>query len=275
MIKKLQAVIMLLCMIPYAAAGTVSIGTASARGDMHIDSYMVKGNATLFDGSVVETGQATADLRLDKGTEITMSTGSRGTLYRDRLVLQRGESELAANSSFQLEANGLRVTPNEPNSRGVVSLKAKNTVEVAALNGSFGVTNDQGILLASVRPGRTVSFAIQAGGAPTPNLFSGEGMVSFENGHYYLTTLEGKYELIGNKNFKGYVGTKVSIAGTIHGSAAAGAISAVSVSSIGIVGATGISAATAAIIAGTVVAGGTGVGVGVYEANQSSTSASP
>src|ERR1035438_10163191 len=94
MLKKLQVVAVLLCMFSYAVAGTVSIGTASARGDMRVDSYSVKGNATLFEGSVVETGQATADLRLNKGTEITMSTGSRGTLYSDRLVLRPGEGEL-------------------------------------------------------------------------------------------------------------------------------------------------------------------------------------
>ena len=94
MLKKLQAVIVLLCMISYAEAGTVSIGTASVRGDMRVDSYTVNGNATLFDGSVVETGQATADLRLNKGTEITLATSSRGTLYSNRLVLQQGEGEL-------------------------------------------------------------------------------------------------------------------------------------------------------------------------------------
>jgi hypothetical protein len=246
---------------------------------MRIDSYMVKGNATLFDGTVVETGQATADLRLDKGTEITMSTSSRGTLYRNRLVLQRGESELAANSSFQLEANGLRVTPNETNSRGVVSLRAGNTVEVAALNGSFGVTNDHGVLLASVRPGHALSFAIQAGVAPTSNLFSGEGVISFENGHYYFESLEGKFELIG-KDFKRYVGTKVHISGTVQGSAITGAALLtgaalpVAVSSIGVVGGAGISATTGLIIAGTVVAAGAGVGVGISVANQSATPAS-
>lgn len=103
MLKTLLAVTILLCSSYFAAAGTVSIGTASARGDMRVDSYMVRGNATLFDGTVLETGQATADLRLDKGTQITMSTSSRGTLYRDRLVLQQGESEMTASGSFQLE----------------------------------------------------------------------------------------------------------------------------------------------------------------------------
>jgi len=38
---------------------------------------------------VVETGQATADLRLNKGAEITLSSSSRGILYKDHLVLQQ------------------------------------------------------------------------------------------------------------------------------------------------------------------------------------------
>jgi hypothetical protein len=239
---------------------------------MRVDSYMVKGNATLFDGSVVETGQATADLRMNKGTEITMSTSSRGTLYRDRLVLQRGESELAANSSFQLEANGLRVTPNEPNSRGVVSMKAKSTVEVAALTGSFGVTNDQGVLLASVRPGQTISFAMQAGGTPTS--FSGTGVVSFEDGHYILTTSPTppnvRVEITG-KNLRNFVGKKVNVSGTTQ--MVAGKL-IVSVTSIGINGAVGMSAASVLMISGVGVGTASAVAVAINKVNQSSTPAS-
>jgi len=274
MLRKLQVAGLLLCMYSYAVAGTVSIGTASARGDMRVDSYMVKGNATLFDGSVVETGQATADLRLNKGTEITMSTSSRGTLYRDRLVLQRGETELAANSSFQLEANGFRVTPSEPNSRGVVSLKAGNTVEVAALNGSFGVTNDHGVLLASVRPGRVVSFAMHA--SENQSSVSVVGMVSFENGHFYLTSAEDlKYELTG-KDLKKFVGTKVEISGTLQpvSKDRVGVAGVISLSSIGINGAVGVGIGTATSLMIVAPAAAAGIGVGVYEANQSSSPAS-
>jgi len=274
MLRKLQVAAMLLCMLSYAAAGTVSIGTASARGDMSVDSNLIKGNATLFDGSVVETGQATVDLRLGKGTEITMSTASRGTVYNDRLVLQRGQSELTASSSFQLEANGLRVTPNEPNSRGVVSLMAGNTVEVASLNGSFGVTNDHGVLLANVRPGRTISFAMQEGGNPT--LFSGVGMVSSENGQYYLTTVEsGKYVLT-CKDFKKYLGDKVIVSGTMQPSSAQteGVTSNLCVKSIELNGGDGMSKGTKWIIAGVAIGGAAEVGYVIYEANQPPTSAS-
>jgi hypothetical protein len=264
-------------MLSYASAGTVSIGTASARGDMRVGNYMVKGNATLFDGSVVETGQATANLRLNKGTEITMSTSSRGTLYRDRLVLQRGELEMAASSSFKLEANGLRVTPNEPNSRGVVSMKPGKTVEVAALNGSFGVTNDHGVLLANVRPGKPISFAMQAGGNPIS--FSGTGMVSFENGNYYLTSDAGVKYKVTCQDLKKYVGKKVRVSGTVQALATPeeGATSQICpIGAIAINAAVGgTSLTTDLLIGGTAVGTGVGIGFAVYyETNQSQAPAS-
>src|ERR1019366_9619255 len=104
MVRNLAVVAMLVATLSNGYAGSVAIGTVSARGDMRVDQYKVNGNATLFDGSVVETDQATADLRLDKGVAVTMSTGSRATFYRDHLVLQNGMSELTSASPFQVEA---------------------------------------------------------------------------------------------------------------------------------------------------------------------------
>jgi hypothetical protein len=265
MLKKLQAVIVLLCMISYAEAGTVSIGTASVRGDMRVDSYTVNGNATLFDGSVVETGQATADLRLNKGTEITLATSSRGTLYSNRLVLQQGEGELTSGSSFQLQTNGLHVTPSQPNSDGVVSLKPGNTVEVAALTGSFGVTNDQGVLLASVHPGMPLSFAMQAGAAPAA--FTASGKISEVNGHFYLTDAKSgtKYEVTGN-NLAKVVGHTVTVSGTVTASSVAGAAAVITVTTVtGLVAGVTI---TTAVIVGVSVAATTGLAVGIHEATK-------
>jgi hypothetical protein len=277
MLKKLPVVAILLSMSSFAAAGTVSIGTASARGDMRVDSYVVKGNATLFDGSVVETGQATADLRLDKGTQITMATSSRGTLYRDRLVLQQGETELAASSSFQLEADGLHVTPNQPSSRGVVSLKAGNTVEVAALSGSFGVTDDHGVLLAHVPSGHVAFFAMQEGEGPTE--YSGVGTISYSSGHYYLTDSAGeKYELT-CKDYKRYVGKQVTLTGTVQAAVTAtqDATSVVCGKSVAANingGGVGMSASSKFIVSGLAVYTAAGIGVVVDEANQTPTPAS-
>ena len=277
MLKNLQVAAIILCMLSYASAGTVSIGTVNVRGEMRVDSNNVKGNATLFDGSVVETGQATADLLLNKGlnkgVEIKLSTGSRGTLYNDHLVLQQGESELAASSQFELQANGLHVTPNEANSRGVVSLKSGDTVEVASLSGSFGVTNDHGVLLANVRPGRTVSFAMQA--KAIPNVFSGVGLISSENGTYYLTTDESVKYVLTCKDVHRFVNDKVAISGTVEG-AAGQAGGSLCVKSVSINGGGGLGMTSTAkwLIAGTIVGGAAVVGVAIDFTNQPANPAS-
>jgi len=263
-------------MLSNAAAGTVSIGTVSVRGDMRVDSYRIKGSATLFDGSVLETGQATADLRLNKGAQITMSTSSRGTLYSDHLVLQQGESEVAASSSFQLQANGIRVTPIGPNSRGVVSLKAGNTVEVASLSGSFGVTSASGIPLANVRPGRVVTFAMQA--SANPGAFSGVGLVSFENGTYYLTTSEDVKYVLTCKDSHKYVGDKVMVSGTVQtvpGQNGSTSASVLCIKSIDVNGGSGLSKGTKWLIAGILVGGGIGAAIALAGNGSPSPLASP
>ncbi|WP_263352994.1 hypothetical protein [Acidicapsa acidisoli] len=274
MFKKLQVLAVLLCTVSYSTAGTVSIGTASARGDIRVDNYLVKSNTTLFDGSVVETGQATADLRLDKDTRITMSTNSLATLYRDHLVLQRGKGELAGPTSFQFEVNGLHVVPSEPDSRGVVSLTTGNTVQVAALNGSFGVSNDHGVLLARVHSGSLVSFAKQAA-ENVQAVTDMPGMVSYENGHYYITSSEDvTYEITG-KALKRYVGTKVVISGVLRGEATKGekSVPVIDLKSIELNGGE-MALGTIILIGGVTVAAAAGIAVWVYEANQSPTPAS-
>jgi hypothetical protein len=267
MLRKLQIAAIVLCMLSYAAAGTVSIGTASARGDLRVDSYQVKGNATLFNGSVVETGQASADLRLTKGTQITMSSSSRGTLFSDHLVLEQGESELAPSGSFQLQANGLSVIPNGTDSRGVVSLKEGNTVEVASLSGSFGVTNGHGILLANVRPGRVVTFAMQKGA----NLeqFNGVGLVTFENGTYYLTTDEDAKYVLTCKDSHRFIGDKVVVSGTIEGGTGQPGSGSMMlcVKSMDINGGGGMSKTTKWLIAGILVGGGVAAAIVLAERN--------
>jgi len=281
MFKTIPVAAALLCMVSYAAGGTRSIGTASARGDLRVDSYTVNGNATLFDGSVVETGQASADLRLGKGVEITMASDSRGTLYQNRLVLQQGASELEASGPFELQAYGLRVTPNRPNSRGLVSLQAGNTVEVSALAGGFGVTDDHGVMLASVHPGSALSFAIQAGGGSmaangSSSEFSDVGMVSYQDGHYYLTDESGaKYEMSGN-DLKKYVGYKVVVSGTEVGGAQPGGISGmISINKIAVNGPGGyMSTRKKVVISSLIVGAGIGASIGLNEANQTATPAS-
>lgn len=272
---KLLALAVVFCAVSYASAGTTAIGTASVRGDMRVDGYRVSGDATLFDGSVLQTGQASADLRLNKGVEIKLATDSRGTLYRDRLVLQQGSSRWTPSSSFSLEANGLHVTPNEPNSTGLVSLGGANTVEVAALTGGFQVRNENGLLLARVSPGHVMSFGAIQSGTPDSNSITVTGAVSFEGGLYFLTVAKTGviYELEG-KDFSKLFGATITVTGTIDRNAKPvyGASAVIDVSKKKKEG--GSAFDNKAVIGAVIIGGAVGIGVGTYEANQSSTPAS-
>jgi hypothetical protein len=219
--SKLPAVAMICCTLSYAMAGTSAIGTASARGDMRVDGYAVKGDATLFNGTLVETGQNSAALRLDKGVEVRLATDTQGTLYRDHLVLQHGSTEVKTSSPFQVEANGLRVTAAQPNSTGTVSVGEENTVEVAALTGAFRVTNSRGFVLAKIQPGSAMSFgASQATPvrSATPVQMTLFGDLTHVDGHYYLNLpipdLGIVYELTGG-NLDSMVGKRITITGVV------------------------------------------------------------
>jgi len=189
-------------------------------------------------------------------------------------VLQQGESELTAPEAFHLEVEGLRVAASGPNSHGVVSLKAGNTVQVSALSGTFSVTNDHGSTLASISPGRAMTFAFQSGSSGTA--FTGTGKVTFSNGQYYLTLKSTgvKYELNGN-GLANLVGKEVTITGTLETptSPAGGNIDIVDILSKRVVGG-GLTGTSEAIIAGVIVGASVGTAVGIYEADQSKPPAS-
>jgi hypothetical protein len=130
--------------------------------------------------------------------------------------------------------------PSAPNTTGVVLLNADKNVEVEALKGDLRVMDSHGVLLAEVNPGTPLSFPAEpsAQGPPNspPQTISDIGLVSVENGHYYLTsTLSGiKYEITGNGLAK-YVGDKVVINATLISGTAAQPVS-VAIKSIGLNG---------------------------------------
>jgi len=209
-----------LCVGSYALAVTPSpsIGSVTARGETRIDNQQVQGSGTVFDGSVVETGQSIssgADLRLANNLEITLSRDSRGTLYRDHFMLQRGTAQLGSTDSFRVQASGVVVVPTEAHSSGIVSIDPANSVTVEAKNGTLEIRNSSGASVALVRPGHPLTFSSLTGKSLTE--FSATGTVSSENGRYYLNSTETgmKYEMKGD-NLQNYDGTSVVASGVLE-----------------------------------------------------------
>jgi Protein of unknown function (DUF5818) len=274
----LLAMIVLAFSYPYASGATGSIGTVSARGDIRVDGYTVWGNGTLFDGTKIETGQATATLRLDSGTEIELATNSQGVVYRDHLVLLQGRSQLKTlDAPFLLEAGGLRVAPSGPDALGVVSMSPANTVRVAAVTGDFRVVDGVSLSVAHVSHGAAISFpAAQSAGTPSGSSFIGvTGLVSEENGIFYLTTDHGvKYQLVTGEELKKFAGKTVTVSGFLQAAATPSGTTQVLVTSIEINGAksTGMTTQTKALIGVGIGGGAAAAAIVAAESGKSSAS---
>ncbi|MGA9670259.1 MAG: hypothetical protein WBQ94_13685 [Terracidiphilus sp.] len=213
-------------MSSYALAVTPSIGSVTARGETKIDNQVVAGSGTVFDGAVVETGQSVAsaaDLRLANNVEITLLRDSRGTLYRDRFILQRGKAQLGSTSSFRVQANGVVVVEAEAHSGGIVSIDPSDSVTVEAKDGTLEIRNAVGASVALVRPGHPLTFSSLTDKSPSD--FSAAGTVSSENGRYYLNSTDTglKYEVIGD-NLQNFAGTSVVASGVLEAATPAGGV---------------------------------------------------
>jgi hypothetical protein len=268
----------------HASEGAGTIGTVSARGDLRVNGYTVSGNGTLFDGTAVETGQATATLRLVNGTEIMLATNSHGVVYHDHLVLIQGKGQLRASGApYQLEADGLRVAPSGPNALGVVALASENTIDVAAVTGEFRIVDDTGLALAHIATGAAMAFYPpgqgQAGGSGSPFIQNAEGFVRETNGTYYLATANGmEYELVTGEKLSSFANKQVIVTGFLQDPKPPSRITQLLVTSIkatksGGDRASGGGLKSNKVLIGSAIAGGAGV-VGIIAAESSKSSAS-
>lgn len=256
-----------------APAAAPAIGMVSARGSFLVDDARVSGNATLFEGTVVETDRVPSELQWLDGPRTILDADSRGRVYRDRLVLERGQGQVFGAGAFRIEAASLRVSAVQPGAAALVALNAPHRLQVSALRGSVRVTNSEGILLANIAPGRALELEAQAAGAAAPSRLT--GTLLKRNDHFLLTdeVIGVTFELRGD-NLDSAIGRRVELTGTLDPSAqpVAGAaqtlrVAALKVLAPGVAGAgvrTGMSGATKAIVAGVVAAGATaGTAIGL------------
>jgi hypothetical protein len=159
--------------VSYSAASGPAIGMAVADGSFQVDHSRVWGNATLFDGSVVETGQALSRLKFASGARMSLASESRATVHQGRLVLESGSGQLESAPGFEVESRTLKISAAEPGTVARIRLDGAPRVVVAALRGSVRVTNSAGLLVASVEAGKSLDFEPQAAGASAPTRAAG------------------------------------------------------------------------------------------------------
>ena len=194
-----------------------SIGMAVANGSFQLDKSKVSGNATLFDGSLIETGAVSSDLVLQNGARLRLGTESQAMVHQDRLVLEKGQSEINAAPGYSIEALGLRTAPDSPQSRLIVTYSGPARIQVAALMGSARVSGANGIVVANIPAGTALELDPQAAGAATPSSIS--GVLQSKNGAFLLPDDLSRvtYTLVGG-GLDAFAGKCVEVTGGIDAS---------------------------------------------------------
>jgi len=187
MSKKMSSYLVALVVI---ASGTVwaaapsSIGTVRSAGDFRVDGSVVRGNATVFDGGVVETADARSVVQID-GAQPTLAQSSRARIDGDRMVLEKGSRLLRTAGNLSFEADSLRISPAAKNSAVQIDVKDTSHISVFALAGKAQVFNSKGLLLANLNPGMARAFDApeQTGANASVTL---RGTVTSTSGKYFL-----------------------------------------------------------------------------------------
>ena len=151
-------------------ADTSAIGIAATNGLFQVNDQEARGTATLFDGSVVETGKAPSQIRLGNGAQVRLAAYSRAKVYESRIVLEKGAGQLESSSAFPIESRSLHVFSTEPNTVARVLVADQGKVVVSTIRGSVRVTNSAGLAVANVTTSLSMAFDPQVGAAAPARL---------------------------------------------------------------------------------------------------------
>jgi len=151
------------------SAATSGIGIAMSEGNILINSSSAAGNATVFDGSTLETQTASSQIHLNGGAQLRLASASRVTVFSDHVDLQKGSAGI---TGYSATANGLNIRADGKAS-ATISMRDKGVVEVAALTGDVHVFNAAGLNVANLVPGRALDIRSQDAGANAPSNLTG------------------------------------------------------------------------------------------------------
>jgi hypothetical protein len=183
-----------------------AIGIVTASGHFTLDRSQVWGNATVFEGSVVETGSASSEVALRNGAKLQLAKDSRARILSDRVVIEKGIGQVSAPESFEVNVANLRI-----HSTGRLRVNLGQTVEIAALLGSARVASASGMLLAAIPAGRVMNFSPQAANGTVTRT----GCLLFKDNHYIMQdeNTQEVVELSGGENLGAQVGNRVEVTG--------------------------------------------------------------
>jgi hypothetical protein len=149
-------------------AATSGIGIAMSGGSILLNNSRTAGNATIFDGTTLETLGGWSQVRLKDGAQVRFGADSSGRLFSDHVELLKGSARIYG---YAANAKGLNVQA-EGDASATVSMQGA-VVEVASLTGNIQIYNAAGVNVANLLPGRALSLSPQEAGAAAPSSLVG------------------------------------------------------------------------------------------------------
>jgi hypothetical protein len=205
-----------------------AIGLVVTNGSFSVDAAQVRGNATLFEGNMVETAKTPSQVQLNNGVKMRLSSASRATIFGGRTVLERGTGQLESSGAYEMEARTLRISGTEPNTVARVQLSGKNSVIVAAVTGTVQVTNANGLLVALMVSGRELEFEPQDAGAAAATKIT--GCLMKKDGKFVVVDQATNVSMeVQGPGIEKSAGQRVEVTGTASGSV----LTAVTVTALG------------------------------------------
>lgn len=162
MLRNLQSALALVtcgCMVGYAAV-PASIGILITDSPAIVDGTPIRGNSTLFSGSVVKAVSTPSSLRFTDGSSLVLQPGAQVRVFRDRSVLEKGVVTQSGSNKRELIVDGLTIASLSDQGAVAAALRDDSHVEAVAANGPAVVRTSLGQIVAHLNPGKPLAFAI-------------------------------------------------------------------------------------------------------------------
>jgi len=185
---KFTASLIMCANVPFLLAAATPIGVVVSGAGFMLNNTPSTGNTTVLDESSVQTGVASATIRLNNGGRVTFAAESRGTLsISHRLLLEQGSVQI---EEYSVNANNLRIDADH--ATATISLRGP-VVEVAASAGQVHIFNSAGINVANLSQGNALNLQPRLG---ISSMSSMTGCVTKAGREFLLTDTTSKVAVV-------------------------------------------------------------------------------
>jgi hypothetical protein len=266
---------------PFSSAevvGSLPIGKLATSGEAFIGGVPAPTGTVVFSDESVATGESPTVITFLQGSSVMLTPGAAATFSRagKTLVVRADKGIIGFNfapgEDVNIRAGAYQfiASTGDRANAGELALAADGRVAMSLSSGSFSVLHITSGMRSEVTPTEATELL-----PPPPSkgsLTKGGNTFTDPNAHWYTDSLKGKTIRVGGETHTIVSNTAntITIDGTwtLNTGAYGYSVAAVGAAATGAAGA-GLSVAAKLAIVAAIVGGGTGIGVGIWEATKS------